>query len=370
MQTAVSTIQIPSSGVDGELWVADANAFETKIVDFDAGTVVDTIAHEGSVSGTIWVGSIPTTQQVRKLIFRNYTGTDAYLVDADGARADGTTSGNIETALNAGDASRSQAIAWRDGHLYISKHGELQKVSAHHADEMAEGYPLGTGDGIEWNAPNNWDTLEDLTFNHDTNEWYVLDSNQNGAATQGILSGSEQYGTQLPTEWDQFSVVSGGVLAPFSLSLDSDVSSSTHVVQFSQNSLTGWVEAWVFDDLATTDKKTYITVNKGGGGFGSRTLLSINTAQTNGDTNYYWWTDTDGWTDTGVARPDTARWVGFGFYLTGGNCEFYVSTDLGQTWQAGGSTSNGSSTVAQTGVQADLGVTEYSGARVVPTFQP
>jgi len=324
--------------IDGELWVSDAAGATdtTYIVDFDAGNVVDTINHNGDADLEGIRGIIPATDGKLYYLTSNFGSAgygNAHLVDLEGARSDGETAGNIETTLSHdGITSREQSGIWRNGYLYIVDHRIQAKLKMPFADQLRDGYSIMAGENVEWVAPRPGTyEIEDFDYNPDRDEWYVGQAD----SSPGVHRVTEGWGDNVPVNWDTWDVVSGGVDRSRCLNPDAAESTNSQDIRAIGFAAPAVAEVWLYDHGRTSGESNYISVLGDEANLTNHTL-AIKTDETNGDTNYYRWNNTDDWEDTGVARPTNPQWVKFRFHATGDAMEMYISTDLGETWQDAG----------------------------------
>jgi hypothetical protein len=277
---------------------------------------------------------------------------------------------NIYRTLSGGHLNRPQASLWRNGYLYTSTHVSVIKSYVGFADEMADNYPVYTGNTV-WHHPDptvpgqDYQILEQITYNPDANEIYLGDRDYKGVLT------AEEKNLDVPyTNWDQFSRVAGGPESSKSIEHDSSVVSSMQLLRnVIRPSQEGWVETWVYDDASAT-QRVYICVTPSTDALDGY-ILAINTNETgvNGDTNYVCVNNADSvgdWQDTGISRVPTPQWVKFGFDLKGDQTVLYVSKTRGRSWEEAARFDVGTHEIRSLGVRSVSGQNPVNSWRVEP----
>lgn len=320
--------------VDDELWVSSGTARETYIIDWGNEEIVDEIEYAGPISNSSWREIVPDSNGDLKLIFPLFRGDEAYLVDAEDARDDGTTDGNIDRELDSGYWYNTQTMLWDpdDEHVWTTTHEHVIKHRLPYVDEIPADYELLTH-RIEWLQPMDTDrTLEQLTADEDRDEFYLLDRDGSGE----ILVGNEvdaPFANGNFGAWDTTSV--SGHVEDSALDVDSE---ETEHILFNLDPSVGRVEVWFYDD-GNEEKRVYPAVTDMDG---DATNLGVATHQDWGDESYGFW-DGD-WEDTGIDRVEDG-WVKFAWEADGNEITAEIRTDSDGDWEDAGTSSRSEATI-------------------------
>lgn len=332
---------------DGYLWALDYTSDTVYQIDWAAKTTVGSFTTGVDPSSMTF---IPTQDGEWKILVMYWQSDTAQLINYQGALTDGTVTGNIYRTLSNGVNSRPQGCRWLNGNLYIRS--EMRELTKHYigfADTLAEGTPL-KNTNVQWyDKTSEMQATDDLAFDADTGTWFMCEENN-----WELYSARECHHDKILGGLESWPYVAGGPEGAAKV-VDADaavVSGLNHVGVTYASAIPGWVETWYYDD-ASASKSVYTAVS--GATIASRQTIGVNTGQTNGGTNYYRWNGTDGWVDTGVARPTNPRWVKFAWGLTGSEALFRISTDGGRTWENAGSTTTQGLAVGRLAIEASSG---------------
>lgn len=361
------TYSVPHSASDhvsalawsgGYLWACAFNNGKIYKIDFEAKSAVgsfDTPNQQGPTA----IAFLPVSTGGEKLLVSEWQLDTAYLVNQEDALSDGTLSGNEFRTLDNGIETTIQGLKYRNGTLYVNLDNDRTlKRAIPFADEIGDGMPL-LWDSNEWVTAQGVATNEcqDLAYNPKTNNWFTAD------ISNTLYTGVEGVSQNIPVNYQSLSVVDGGVEDYKVLAADY---AARHDHPIMAETTPAWVECWFYDNPKSSGQEVYALASNLD--VSNRVVIGVNTTETNGATNYYQWTPTNGWRDMGIARPDNAQWVKWGWHFTGSVCIPYISTDGGRSWQQGNVEASDAVTFARFG--PDISSTDsslkYGGITIKP----
>lgn len=304
--------------VDGELWVADSNTSTTYCIDWEEKEIVQEIEHSDPAPGT-WRAVVPTKTGEKKLLFCEWLGRHAWIVDLQGAREDGVTGDHFEKTLRNGFWTNPQTMEWVDGALYTTTHEWIIKSRLPYADQIPEGAPVTSYD-IEWAYEfEDHDTLEQLMYNPDHDEFILVD--RGGVGT--IYRGRETYGIHRNQSFSRWDTREGGPNGEQVIDMnDSGMGRLMFTNGFGEGKV-GWVEVWfrpvAVDTAAGAGVQT--TTND---------LYALGVWSEASD-DHLAWHDGEEWTATDVELPEDG-WIKFGYEVREDAITGYLSTSYGNAW--------------------------------------
>lgn len=304
--------------VNGELWVSDSNTQATYCIDWEEKEIVQEIHHSDPAPGT-WRAVVPTKTGEKKLLFCEWLGRRAWIVDLEGAREDGSTGDHFEKTLRNGFWTNPQTMEWIDGDLFVTTHEWIIKCQLPYADQLPSGYPV-TSYEIEWAFEfEDHVLLEQMVYNPDRDEYYLIDRGRGGM----IYVGKEGYGEYRNQSFAGWDTTEGGLRGERVVDLNEDRMAQLKFTQGSGEAKVGWVDV-SFKPVAPETEA------------GAGIMTPTNDVYTLGvwesvSADTVAWFDGEEWTATEIELP-TDGWMKFGYDVREESVTAYVSTTRGQSW--------------------------------------
>ncbi|WP_154660454.1 hypothetical protein [Halopiger goleimassiliensis] len=306
--------------VDGNLWVSDSSTMKTYVVDWEELELVDEFDQADPVTGT-WRTIVPTTDGTRKLLFNEWRGDRAWLVDLEDTLEDGTTAGNVDRELRNGLWTNPQTMAWHDSWLYTTTHAWIVKSRLPYADRLADGHELVAHD-VEWAYEfADGDVLEQLVYDQERGVWYLVD--RGGLGT--IYRGTERYGVHRNASFSRWDASDGSIGGNGAIVLDTSGVETMELTRGSGERKVGWIDVWFFDSGSASAEISLGVVTNTNDEF----AIGRNEAATADGDRYCWYDGTE-WHETGIERR--RGWIKFGWSITEDTVSGFVSRSHGRSW--------------------------------------